>query len=108
MEVVIKLNSELKVEDESVITNYGRLVTQSTCYCTFHKNMILPCRHILQLHKQLKKDLFARELCDPRWTKSYYQKSHLALTMNEDIPTVSPIHVQRTQTPAENDKYKSS
>ena len=105
MEVVIKLNSELKVEDESVITNYGYAIYM---LLYFSQNMILPCRHILQLHKQLKKDLFARELCDPRWTKSYYQKSHLALTMNEDIPTVSPIHVQRTQTPAENDKYKSS
>lgn len=84
------------LDPEGAMTNNGRLVTCSTCSCTFHKSMILPCRHIFKFREQNEIELFAPELCDQRWTKQYYQKSHPALTMNGEIPTVPPIYVQRT------------
>lgn len=96
------------LDSEAGMTNYGRLVTISTCCCPFHKSMNLPCRHIFKFREQNKIDLFAPELCDSRWKKQYYRQSHPALNINEEIPTVAPIYVQRKKTPAENDKYKAA
>lgn len=95
-------------DSDGAMTNYGRTVTSSTCSCTFHKSMILPCRHIFKFREQNEIDLFAPELCDPRWTRKYYRNSHPELTMNEEVPTVAPIYVQQVRTPAEKDKYKAS
>lgn len=95
--------------DESTgITNSGRTVTSSKCSCEFNLSMVLPCRHIFQFRKQNEIDLFAPELCAPRWTSQYYNKSHPALQMNEHNPVTVPIYVHTVRVPEEKDKYKAT
>lgn len=56
---------------------YGEMVTScDNCNCSFHKSMMLPCRHILAVRKHLGKPLFDRELCSRRWSMAHLKKSH--------------------------------
>ena len=51
-------------------------VTASTCDCSFHKSMQLPCRHILAVCHHTKTDLYSSEMCAMRWTLAYYRSNH--------------------------------
>ena len=50
-------------------------ITINDCKCLFRKSMLLPCRHILALQKMLGMSQFDQELCDVRWTSSYYEEN---------------------------------
>lgn len=95
-------------DENTAVTTFGRTVTSSTCSCEFHLSMILPCRHILKFREQRNIDVFAPELCERRWTKQYYSKSHPALQMNENIPVAVPIYVHKIRVPEEKDKFKAA
>lgn len=53
-------------------------------------------------------NLFAPELCATRWTKHYYNASHPALQMNENIPPATPMYIRKIRAPEEKDKYKTA
>ena len=54
--------------------------------------MKLPCRHILRVRESLGLDLFDEELCDKRWSMSYYKNSQrIFLARQEQDP--SPVSV---------------
>lgn len=74
----------------------------------FATSMKLPCRHVFQLLQSTNDDLFVPALCDVRWTKQYYYKSHPALSAYEQIPHPQPVSVSRTRVPAEIEKYKKA
>lgn len=83
-------------------------VTTTSCQCTFHKSMYLPCRHIFALRAKQSIELFASELVAKRWTMQNYKNSHRMFT-----PLADSIHEQPTVclTPRRrpltaNDKYK--
>lgn len=95
-------------DKDSGITTSGRTVTSSKCTCEFHLSMVLPCRHILRFRKEIGMDLFAPELCAPRWTARYYNASHPALQMHARIPASVPIYVQKARIPEEKDRYKAA
>lgn len=95
-------------DTDSGITISGRTVTSSNCSCEFHLSMNLPCRHILRFRKEIGMELFAPELCAPRWTAQYYNTSHPALQMNVHIPVTVPIYVQKVRIPEEKDRYRAA
>lgn len=96
------------IDKNAGVTNIGRTVTSSKCCCEFHLSMILPCRHILRFRKENEIQLFAPELCAPRWTTPYYNASHPALQMNVPIPATVPIYIQKVCVPEERDRYKAA
>ena len=64
----------------TVQTSEGiKTVTALHCDCTFRTSMMLPCRHIFAVRKTLNKPLFLPELCNVRWTSTYYYDSQKAL-----------------------------
>lgn len=46
------------------------------CNCGFFKSMRLPCKHIITKRRQTNNPIFDETLCDRRWTRKYYYKSH--------------------------------
>lgn len=53
-------------------------VTTEKCTCQFYVAMLLPCRHIFALRKNLQLPLYSETLILERWTKNYYLKTHSA------------------------------
>ena len=51
-------------------------VSSEKCPCDFFTSMKLPCRHIFAVWKHLNYPLYCESLCDKRWTKDHYLKSH--------------------------------
>ena len=62
-----------------------RSVSLSHCNCTFNTAMSLPCRHMFALRAMLEKPLFDENLCEKRWTLTYYRVASEA----------SHVHFQR-------------
>ena len=50
-------------------------VSTEDCDCLFRKSMMLPCRHIFALRKNLEMPLYDEALCDNRWTSEYYKET---------------------------------
>ena len=55
-------------------------VTESSCECMFFSSMLLPCRHIFALRSKLALSLYDPDLCNVRWTTSYYRSTHRIFT----------------------------
>ena len=63
----------------------GRIqVTSSSCSCCFFRSMRLPCRHIFHVRQKLGLSLYDKNLCDERWTNSYFRSNH-KLISNENV-----------------------
>jgi len=54
---------------------FDKYISDTTCDCSFHNAMKLPCHHIFNVRRKLKKPLYNAELCDHRWTREMYLKS---------------------------------
>ena len=60
----------------SVKTSEGtKLVSPEDCECMFRKSMLLPCRHMFALRSKLGRPLYDSDLCDKRWTSTYYRST---------------------------------
>lgn len=45
--------------------------------------MELPCQHIISKRQKIKHEIFDETLCDQRWTRNYYFKSHTVFKTTE-------------------------
>lgn len=106
-ELLEKVNF-VSIDNIMGVSDHERIVSSSKCSCEFHSRMDLPCRHILKFRKQNGMNVFAPEICATRWTKHYYNASHPALQMNENIPAATPIYIRKIRAPEEKDKYKAA
>ena len=82
-----KIKVTESIDQESLSTKFyrkERAITTSihTCTCGFFKAMQLPCRHIVSLRRQLQLDLFGKQLCGVRWTRSYYKTAIESFLVN--------------------------
>lgn len=69
----------------TVTTRSGdHAVTPTSCQCSFATSMKMPCRHLLALRGSLGLQLFSPDLCDKRWTKSYFYNSHRVFRLGVD------------------------
>ncbi|XP_043279783.1 uncharacterized protein [Venturia canescens] len=48
------------------------VASENSCDCPSFASMMLPCRHIFIVRKQLGCDLFDANICARRWTQQYY------------------------------------
>ncbi|XP_028417229.1 zinc finger SWIM domain-containing protein 3-like [Dendronephthya gigantea] len=72
-------DSEAATEFE-VDASSGKLtVSDCNCECMFFTAMMLPCRHIFAVRRNLEKDAFDISICATRWTISYYKSKHYVL-----------------------------
>lgn len=96
--------------DASAITKKtngcGHQVTEENCTCMYFSAMQIPCRHIFQFLFTKNLELFKPNLCAERWTKSYYYKSHPAISGLECVAPGQPIHVTKVRVPEEKEKFK--
>lgn len=49
-------------------------VSVNKCGCNFFISMSLPCKHIFAARNVSEFDLFDEDLCNKRWTSSYFWK----------------------------------
>ena len=63
---------------EGVVT-----VSHFRCTCCYFQSMRLPCRHMFALRQHSGISLYDKNLCDERWTNSYYRSAHKALRPSE-------------------------
>ena len=100
----IKLMSKVKELKESsgtftVATSEGEKVVSITdCECMFYTSMSLPCSHIFALRSKLEEPLFDPNLCNQRWTSTYYKEtqrlftSYNSSTQSSLVTTASKQH----------------
>lgn len=88
-------NGEYNFEKDEVLS-----VTAKKCSCCFFNSMLLPCRHIFALRRQLDINLFDGDLCAQRWKSLYYRKKcrlfrddGISSTVNYDHQTIQPSAV---------------
>lgn len=72
-------------------------VTVNDCQCKVRSSSLLPCRHIFAIRKSLSQPLFDEDLCNTRWTKTFYRKEQRMFkqkvtTSMSDIPLISEIN----------------
>lgn len=65
------------------------VVNPLACGCLSNKAMALPCRHVFALRKKLGTPLFDANLCDERWTLSYYKSTQRLFSAS--TVSVSPV-----------------
>ena len=90
----------------------GGVVTVSLidCDCLFRKSILLPCRHIFALRKQLKQPLYDQSLCNSRWTSEYYQKTQ-RLFLDTSCAASANVHEvtsKSTRTLSQHQKYRKA
>ena len=63
------------------LTSQGRIeVSHFRCSWCFFQSMNLPCRHIFHLCQSTGVSLYDNNICDSRWTNSYYRSTHKTST----------------------------
>ena len=75
--------SNISDQNGSYVVNTSegqKKVTESSCECMFFSSMLLPCRHIFALRSKLAHSLYDPDLCNVRWTTSYYRSTHRIFT----------------------------
>ncbi len=95
----MELKSKVKLTSDngqfSVSTSEGtKKVNEVTCECMSYQSMKLPCRHVLAVRVNLGFDLFDEDLCDNRWSLSYYKsKQRIFLDGQEHDSSLSVVTV---------------
>lgn len=84
----------------------GHHVTEKDCSCMYFSAMQIPCRHIFKFLITKELELFKSDLCAQRWTKSYYYKSHPAISGFQYVAPNQPIHLTKVRVPEEIEKFK--
>lgn len=68
--------------------------TDQSCSCAFFRSMKLPCKHIFKKREQKNLSLFDPTICDNRWTRNYYIKSHVIFnTLSNDQVQCSSLSI---------------
>ena len=77
MELSKKVQEIKEIDGQYFIqTSEGeKCVGLSDCNCIFRKSMLLPCRHIFALRNKLEQPLYSEDICNKRWTASYYRST---------------------------------
>ena len=85
-----------------------KLVSEKDCGCIFRQSMLLPCHHIFALRKKLKKPLYDPNLCNNRWTISYYESTQGIFTAAVPEPslTLTTSKLKSGRKLIQNDKYR--
>ena len=98
----VKLKPSQDQDHYEVDSGEGMLmVTSTSCECTSWNSMKLPCRHIFALRTALELDLFEEELCDKRWSMTYYKEKQriFQIECSDDNPSpcvnISQVPVQK-------------
>ncbi|XP_014253093.1 uncharacterized protein LOC106668655 [Cimex lectularius] len=76
------------VEDNLYITQENMVLYPSSvnsCECRDWRSMMLPCKHIFAVRKACKENFFCADLCNVRWTKSYYIENRLEVEEVEKL-----------------------
>lgn len=111
VELEYKLREKVLIEEEGnrnliFVTQSGYEVQMDSCTCPFFCSMKLPCKHIFKLLEISNNNLYVPHLCSERWTKRYFNESHPALSVYDEIHTTEPIFVHSIRIPSEIDKFK--
>ena len=94
-----------------VTTSEGeKVVNEKDCGCIFRQSMLLPCRHIFALRKKLKKLLYDPNLCNKRWTISYYKSTQRIFTaaLPEASLVLTTSKSKSGRRLSQNDKYRKA
>lgn len=101
LKVAEKVSGFVEDNGEYVIqTSEGlKKVGLSICECVFNKSMLLPCRHIFALRRELDEPLYDASICDQRWTSAYYKSTQRIFSSQSIQPTLvvksSKKHVRK-------------
>jgi len=87
--------------------------TDQSCSCGFFRSMKLPCKHIFKKREHDNLLLFDPTICDNRWTRNYYTKSHVifnALSNDQNNSSLSITHqpAQRTKCLTSYEKFRKA
>ena len=90
-------------------TEGKKKVTTSSCECIFNKSMLLPCRHIFALRNKLDHPLFDEEICDKRWSATYYRSTHRMFSEHSAAsPTVNVVSAKHRQALSQHQKFREA
>ena len=67
------------------------VVTLTSCECSFHTSLQLPCRHTLHFRDNKGKEMLNEDLIHKRWTRVFYRDNHRILTAAPHTPSYSSV-----------------
>ena len=85
------------------------VVTLTSCDCSFHTSLQLPCRHILHFRDNKGREIFSEDFIHKRWTRVFYKDNHRILTAAPHTPSYSSVStITRRQSLSQKDNFQKA